>query len=444
MKYDSSLARSISRRRFLGGAAVAISLPPFESLLEKAYAQAGTRRQRLLTIFVPNGSVMADWVPAATGTGFTLSAMMTPFAKVKSKLLVLSNVANLPGEPGGNGDHAGGTGAAFTAVTPARADGAGIRCGISLDQVAANVLKAHTRTPSLQLGVQDGRNNGACEFQFSCVYENTISWADERHPLTQSTNPAAVFETLFAGLDPAVSAEARAMRQARRKSILDFVRTETAALIPRLGASDRPKLDELVTGIRDLERRIEVSPPVAGACGPPARPPQMVTDIPTRSRLMNELIATAFKCDATRVISHMIAPSFPGRSYAFMGVATDHHGCSHFSKPDDLDKYRKIQLWHLAQVADLLERLDAIPEESGTVLDNTFVIQTSDCGESRNHDHRHLPVLVAGGGGVFKMGRHLALPPRTPIANLFLSVLNGLGIPATTFGQDGTAPLTLS
>src|SRR5262245_49965957 len=156
---------------------------------------------------------------------------------------------------------------------------------------------------------------------------------------------------------------------------------------------------------------------------------------------MNDIMVAAFQCDLTRVISHQIAPSYPALSYGHMGVSGGHHSISHFHGGNDRALYRQIQLWHMEQVADLLQKLDAAPGDGGTLLDSTFVVQSSDVGSPSGHDHANLPVMVAGGGGVFKMGRHISYPAETPIANLFISVLNGLGVPTTTFGEDGKKPL---
>jgi hypothetical protein len=312
-----------------------------------------------------------------------------------------------------------------------------VRAGVSFDQVAAKVLGRLTPVPSLQLGVIPGRRTGVCEAGYSCVMESTISWADDRTPLPPVQNAAAVFDRMFQGFDPGASDAVRAARRARRKGLLDYVREETRLLILRLGRADAVKLDQLLSGIADLDRQLQSNSPI---CGAQVRPAEGL-DPNANARVMSQLVATAFQCDLTRVISNQIAPSYPAIPYGHMGVSGGHHSISHFPGPNDHDLYRRIQLWHMGIVADLLQRLDAVPEGGGTLLDHTFVVQTSDVGSPNGHDHSHLPVLVGGGGGVFKMGRHLEFPAETPIANLFISVLGGLGVPATTFGADGTGPL---
>jgi hypothetical protein len=438
---------TFARRAFFGGLGATIALPFFESLLDRksALAQAPpgpARKQRFLTIFLPDGVLMEEWVPAQTGPTFTLPPLLAPLAKFQNKLLVLSQLANIAGKPdNGTGDHACGTGACFTAMPPFRGDGAAIKNGISVDQAAANLLKQSTRIGSLQLGLEDGATSGDCEFGFSCLYENAISWASDRQGLPKTTSPTTVFNQIFAGQD--ANAQVRAEQLARKKSILDYLKQEAALLNGKLGTSDRAKLDQFLTSIRDLETQIVNSGTPMSACTTIPKPPADSTlDLPTRSRLMNDLIAAAFQCDATRVVSHMLGHAFPSRAYSFMGVNAKHHDLSHYADDSGKNDYRKVILWNMNQVADLLGKLDAIADGPGqTILDNTMVLLTSDCGESRNHDHTHIPVLVAGGAGVFKMGRHLAYPKNTPIANLFVSMLNAVGVQSTTFGSDGKAPL---
>ena len=443
-----------SRRLFLGGAGVAVSLPAFESLRiggRPAFAQgAGGRKQRILTIFLADGALMDEWTPKQTGANFELPPHLTPLAKVKSKIMVVSGLSNLPGKPdNGTGDHACGTAAAFTCAVPQRGDGPKIKNGVSVDQAAAETLRQNTRISSLQLGLEDGATSGDCEFGFSCVYENCISWANEKQALPKTVSPGQAFDQVFAGFDPTASAKVKADRLARKASVLDYVRGEATSLSAKLGATDRAKLDQMLSAVRDLEKQIQsdstmgANPAPAACASPGMRPVGGVgIDLPTRAMMMNGLITTAFQCDVTRVVSHMLGHAYPSRPYSFLGVNAKHHDVSHYFDDAAKDEYRRIVAWNMGVVADLLNRLDAIPDGDGaTVLDNTMVILTSDCGESRTHDHTHLPMLLAGGAGVFKMGRHVAAPGKT-VSSLFISVLNALGVPATTFGADGKAPLS--
>jgi hypothetical protein len=433
-------SRRLSRRQFLGGAAVTIALPPFQSLLgDRAYADAMASRKRVLTLFAPNGVYYPEW-PKPDG-GLEDAPLLEPLAAVKGKISVLTNLANLAGVPSdGTGDHAAGTGAAFNAVKVARADGAGIRAGISVDQAAARHLKQFTRIASLQFGVLPGKQASVCEFGYACLYENCISWLDETQALPPIYNPKAAFEQLFAGLDPASSTANQQLRLARRKSVLDYVREETSTLKGQLGRSDGLKLDQMLSGIGDLDRKLRALGGGGPRCGG-ASSADPGDDLDARGKLFNDVIVAAFQCDVTRVISHILAPPFPDISYTFLGAASGHHAASHWFDANQENDYRKICRWHMQQLGDLLGKLDAVPDGAGTLLDGTFVMQTSDCGYSHTHDHKNLPVVIAGGAGRFKTGRHVVYPPTTPIANLFISVLNAVGVPATRFGEDGTGPL---
>ncbi len=437
------------RRLILGGAGVALALPALESLSRRsARAQtAPARKQRMITVFLPNGALMEEWIPASQGD-LQLAPLMMPLAAFRKKLLVLSGLTNLPGKPdNGTGDHACGTAAAFTSSVPQRGDGALIRNGVSVDQAAAARLRQDTRLASLQLGLEDGATSGDCEFGFSCVYENAISWASDRQALPKTTSPATVFDQMFDGVDPAASEQARAARRARKTSVLDYVRTEATALSARLGRSDRQKLDQLLTGVRDLEKQIQrdAAGPAA-ACQQPGRPPEEAPDPTALSRLMNGLISIAFQCDITRVVSYMLGHAFPSRAYSFIGVNQKHHDASHYFDDAAKQDYRKIILWHMGVLADLLGRLEAMSDGNaggtgGTVLDSTLLVLTSDCGESRGHDHTNLPVLLGGGAGALKMGRHLAYGGQQTVGNLYLALLQTLGVAATSFGADGKSPL---
>jgi hypothetical protein len=422
-----------SRRRWLGGAAVALAVPPFESLLGRAYAQAA--RKRVVTIFAPNGVYMPQW--PRQSAPLEMTPLLAPLEPIKNKVIA-TNLGNAAAEPpGGAGDHACGAGAAFSCAPPAKADGADIRAGITVDQVAANHLKQFTRVPSVQLGILQGRQS-CVEAGYSCLYSNTLSWANEKQPLAPVRDPGAVFDQLFAGFDPAESEAARLARVARRTSVLDYVREEAALLKGKLGRADAAKLDEVVASVRDVEKRLQA--PAPGKCGL-ARPASPDGDFDAKARLVNDLIVAAFQCDATRVASNHIASPFPDVSYRFLGVSRGHHAASHYKgNPGKEADYQRICLWHVQMFADLCSKLNAVREDGGTMLDSTFVVQSSEVGDSNGHSHADTPVLLAG-GAPFKGGRSIAYPRGTPLAGLYLAVLGAAGVPATRFGSDGTAPL---
>jgi hypothetical protein len=429
--------RELGRRRFLGGAAVAVALPSFESLLGRAQAQAQAARKRVVAVFAPDGMYLPEW-PRQSGP-LPSTLLTQPLEPVKSKVIV-TNLANAAAEPpGGAGDHSCGAGASFTCLPPAKADGAGIRAGITFDQVAARHLGAQTRIPSVQFGILGGKPAGP-EAGYGSLYGSTLSWAGEKEPLAPELDPRAVFDRMFSGLDPGESEAARLARQARRTSVLDYVRAEAVVLQGRLGRADAAKLDQVVTSVREIEKSLQAGPAAGCRAAAPADPG---ADYDAKARLVNGLIVAAFQCDVTRVASNHIARPFPDVSYKFLGISTGHHGASHYRGNAGKEaSYKRICQWHMQMFADLCSKLDAVKEDAGTLLDSTFVVQASDVGDSNGHSHGDTPVVLAG-GAPFKGGRAIAFPPKTPLASLYLSVLQAAGVPATRFGSDGAAPLAI-
>jgi hypothetical protein len=436
------MKRTISRRLFLGGAGVVLGLPLFESLLDSR-AIANKFPKRFLAFYVPNGIHMAKWTPAATGSGYALTPILAPLAKVQPKLLVLSGLDNKPSRPDGPGDHAAGTAGFLTCRHVVKTEGKGIKNGISVDQLAAATLKQETRIGSLQLGTDGGSSVGDCDSGYSCAYARNISWASETQPLPKTVNPQVVFDLLFEGADPQASAAEKAKRQKYRTSVLDYVLADSKTLRPKLGASDRRKLDEYMAGVSDLEARIQKSS--MDQCTPIARPADNL-DYPTTVKTMCDLMVLAFQCDATRVITFMLGNAGSGRSYDFIGVAGAHHEISHHQNAQaNFDKLEKIDTWEVAQLAYLLEKMDGVKEANGaTMLDNSAVFFSSEIEDGNAHRHTNLPVILAGScGGAFKPGSHIGLKGGPPMANLFISILAALGISAQTFGDDGTGALAL-
>lgn len=436
----------LSRRAFLGGAGAVLALPALESLMpRKARAEPGDAR-RILTFYVPNGVHMPAWTPAEVGSVFTLPTILEPLAPHQAKIAVLSGLANLPARPDGPGDHAAGTSGFLTCRHVVKTEGADIQNGISMDQVAAAQVGQFTRIPSMQLGIDGGSSAGDCDSGYSCAYARNISWASETQPLPKAVNPQVVWDLLFGGFDPQASAEERARRQLYRTSVLDYVLGEASSLKPRLGTTDQRKLDEYMTGVSELEKKIQkaATAPVCTAIDrPPAAPPYQ-----EHVRLMLDLIALSFQCDATRVVSFMLGNAGSNRPYPFLDVngvpvSEGHHEISHHQDlQTNFEKLTAIARWEVEQLAYLVGKLDLIDEGNGTtVLDNTAVFFSSEIEDGNSHAHTNLPVVVAGSlGGAITTGRH-AVYQDQPMANLFISLLQGVGVETSTFGDDGTGPL---
>lgn len=435
----------LSRRSFLGGAAAAISLPMLEAMApfgSKAWAQ-NEPALRMLAYYVPNGMHMPSFTPADDGAGFTLSETLMPLANVRDDIVVITGLENIAARPDGPGDHAAGTGSFLTATHVFKTEGADIQNGISVDQVAANAIGAATPYASLQLGMDGGGSTGNCDSGYSCAYARNISWAGPQTPLPKTVDPTIVFDRLFAGFDPQATVEEREMRVRLKRSILDYAIEDTNKLKTRLGARDNLKLDEFLTGVRDLETRIADLDP-ASQCGVPDRPGGTY-NVTEKAQIMADLMVLAFQCDMTRVQSFMLANAGSGRQYDFLGITEGHHQISHHqSLQANYDMLRIINQWEIEQFAYLVERLKATPDgpDGGNLLENTCVFISSEISDGNRHNHDDMPVILAGqAGGAWQTGRHIRFGQNQPIANLFISMLNGVGVPTQTFGMDGTSQL---
>ena len=443
-KKDQNTGRWITTRRaFLGGAGAVLTLPFMESLLSKqAHAEDDTVR-RILAYYVPCGIHMAKWTPSSTGAGYELPEILAPLANVKDKLMVLSGLGNAPAKPDGPGDHASGTGAFLTNAHPFKTEGANISNGISMDQVAANKIGELTRIPSLQLGLEGGGGTGNCDSGYSCAYARNISWASATQPLPKITSPGVVFDQIFDGFDPEETSAQKAKRNKYRSSVLDYVLSDAKALQAKLGTTDKQKLDQYLSGVYDVEEKIKKSEtgPVCDIIDKPA------DDLPFQEHLtmMHDLMVLAMQCDATRVITFMMANAGSNRSYEFIGVSGGHHEISHHQgAQSNFDKLTLIDTWEMTQFAYLLEAMDKVEEADGrTLLENSSVFLSSEIEDGNSHSHFNMPILLAGtGGGLIKSGRHLEFPDQS-VGKLFLSMLQTVGVTDAGFG-DAQGALDLS
>ena len=442
------IPKQLSRRTALKGLGVTVALPWLEAMAPATLRAAGTAARgsapnRMAFLYVPNGINMEDWTPAAEGplTG-PLPHILKPLAKVKDDLLVLTGLtadkARSHGD--GGGDHARALGAFLTGAQPRKTDGTDIRAGISVDQVAAARLAHQTRLPSLEIGCEAGAMAGNCDSGYSCVYSSTMSWRSATQPLPKEVSPKLVFERLFSsGPDPK-----REERTARRKSVLDFVLADAKGLQNKLGATDSRKLDEYFSSVRDIEQRLaraEQMPPVTAPNGvetPSGKP----ADYAEHVRLMCDLLILGFQADVTRVATFVLANEGSNRTYPWAGVNEAHHGLSHHGNdPKKKQKIRDINTFHTTQLAYLLEKMKAIPEGDGTLLDHTMLAYGSGNSDGNRHNHEDLPVLVAGGGcGTIQGGRHVRFPKETPLNNLWLAMLDRMDVNVDTLG-DSTGTL---
>jgi len=443
--------REISRRTLLRGLGTAVALPWLEAMapaagVAAAGATAGHAPKRMAFLYVPNGAHMAAWTPKEEGAGFELPFILEPLKTFKDDLLVLSGLAQSGGEAHGDGggDHARSLASFLTGVHPLKTD-TNIRAGVSVDQVAAQKVGSFTRFPSLELGIERGAQAGACDTGYSCAYSSNISWRTPSSPMAKEVNPRLVFDRLFTAPGAGVSGSQRVRRDFYRRSILDFVSEDATQLRNRLGTTDRRKVDEYLTAVRELEIRVAGAGKGEPAADLPAnarRPPGIPQSYTDHVRLMADLMVLAFQGDVTRISTFVFANEGSTRAYPFIGVPEGHHDVSHHAgDPKKHEKIKTINRFHVEQFAYLLGKLKAIPEGEGSLLDNTMIVYGSGIGDGNRHNHNDLPILLAGrGGGTIKTGRHVKYGRNTPLNNLYVSMLHRMGAPTESLG-DSTGPL---
>ncbi|HLV79837.1 MAG TPA: DUF1552 domain-containing protein [Chthonomonadaceae bacterium] len=435
---------AIPRRTFLRGLGAAVSLPLLEAMLPLnalASSAAKSRPNRMAFIFVPNGMHMPAWTPQADGTGFALPSIMEPLKNVKDSLTVLTGLTQHNAEAlgDGGGDHARSAAAWLTGCHPRKTSGADIKAGISVDQLAAQKVGRITPFPSLELGCEPAATAGDCDTGYSCAYTSNIAWRSATMPLAHEVSPRLVFERLFGNGDPNATAQSRAQRRLEQRSILDFVMEDAHQLNSRLGVRDQSKLDEYFSSIREIEERLNrVEKSARQLPAPETLPTGVPSDMGEHIRLMYDMMTLAFQSDMTRICTFMIAHDGSNRSYPEAGVPEGHHDMSHHGgDPKKQEKIRLINHFHVTQLAYLLEKLQSIHEPEGTLLDNAMIVYGAGISDGNAHNHDNLPILLAGrGAGTIQTGRHVRYTDGTPMTNLFLSLLDRIGVRAETIGDS--------
>jgi hypothetical protein len=460
--------KPISRRTVLKGLGTAIALPCLEAMLPNmgfgaisAPTIAGPKR--LAWLYIPNGVDMSSWKPTTVGAGYDLTPTLQPLAPFKDKFNIISGLACTKANPNGDGpgDHARAQCAYLTGVQPRKSEGANIHLGISADQAAADKIGYLTRFPSLELGMEEGSQAGRCDSGYSCAYLHNLSWRNETTPMVKDCIPQSVFDRMFANGDPNESAEARAKQQERKKSVLDFALSDAKTLQSKLGTTDKRKVDEYLSSIREIEVRLtkvsqepEIKPP-EGTTRPEAFDLHGGTKkvgVSTSSinydkhlPLMIDMMIVAFQADLTRVITLPFADEESNQSYPWADAPVPHHGTSHhMGDPAKIALLAKINLYHMKHVAYLLQKLDSIKEGNGSVLDNSLIAYGSGNSDGQRHNHDNLPLLLFGkGGGSVRTGRHIQVDALTPINNLWLSMLEHVGVQRASLG-DSTGRISLA
>ena len=436
----------LPRRTFLRGVGAAIALPALEAMLPPLRALAGTRTfpRRMAFVYIPNGANMADWTPKEAGTDFELPFILEPLKPFQKDLQVLSGLAHDKARPNGDGpgDHARASASFLTGCQARKTAGADIKVGVSVDQIAAEKIGRQTRLPSLELSADRGRTSGSCDSGYACAYQFNLSWKTESTPLPPEVDPRLVFERLFTGRQGAESAGSHAARVRQRKSILDFVADDANQLKRKLGYTDNRKLDEYLTAVRELELRIERAERFSSALPDFSKPTGIPKENEEHLRLMYDLMALAFQTDTTRIATFIIAHDGSNRPYPNLGVAEGHHDLSHHGNNEEKkQKIARINRFHAAQFAYFLEKLKSAREGAGTLLDNCMIVYGGAIGDGNRHNHDNLPILLAGrGGGALQPGRHVRYDRETPMTNLYLAMLERMGVSAERVG-DSTGKL---
>jgi len=419
-------------------------MAPVVSKAATALESATGSPKRMVFVYVPNGANMADWTPSTVGSDFKLPLILEPLEPVQSDLLVVSGLAHDKARPNGDGagDHARASATFLTGCQARKTQGADIRVGVSVDQFAAARVGKMTRFASLELGCDRGKQVGNCDSGYSCAYSFNVSWKTESTPMPPEVNPRQLFDRLFGSGTRNEMITSKALREEYQKSVLDFVLDDARRLKANLGYTDRRKLDEYMTAVREMEQRIEKAKEFSEVLPGYTKPTGIPKDYEQHVRLMYDLLILALQTDQTRIASFIMAHDGSNRNYPFIGVSDGHHDLSHHGNDEaKKQKIAKINRFHITQFSYFLQKLKGIKETDGTLLDNCMVVYGSGIGDGNAHNHDELPVLFAGkGGGTIQTGRHIRFPRNTPMANLYLSMLERIGVHTDRIG-DSTGPL---
>ena len=429
--------KAIARRTFLRGAGAALALPFLDSMVP-AFAAPTEPVLRLGFVYCPNGMIMEHWWPAAEGRDYKLTPTLEPLAAFQDDFLVLSGLNQhiaypRPGE-GDNAPHERAGGAFLTGIHPTRNG----ELGVSVDQIAATQLGKETQLASLELALHDTDLVGQCEKGWNCAYMRTLSWRGSNSPLPNENNPRAVFERMFGDSDSNDPA-ARLSRNENDRSLLDSVTEATARLLKDVAPRDRAKLSEYLDSIRDVERRIQVAEEQSSRELPALeRPGGIPATFGEYARLMLDLEVLAFQTDLTRVITLMMGREQSDRSFREIGVPESHHLLSHHSNdPVKIGKVLQIDIFHAQIFAHFLDRLRSTPDGDGSLLDHSMIVYGSGISHGNGHSYEDLPILVAGGKAAqIRGGRHIRYPKDTPVTNLYMTLLDKLGIPVENVGDS--------
>ncbi len=440
-------SKRMDRRALLRGVGTALALPMLDAMAPGLLQSANPAPCRMAFLYVPNGIMMEHWIvdqkPGVTALPGTLPSVSSVLEPYRDDLLFIGGLTQNGGRALGDGpgDH-GRAGANYlTCVHPKKTNGRDLQAGISVDQIAAQRMQGKTRLASLELGCEEGVQGGSCDNGYSCAYSNSISWRTPSAPNPAEIRPRAVFERLFGAADVDPDPSRRARQAKYERSILDVVTGDAKRLSASLGGADRRKMDEYLDSIRDVEQRIQA----AERNRTPVKRPEMAapegsvpSDFGEHARIMIDLLTLAFQTDSTRVATLLLALEQSPRAYPEIGIPEAHHGLTHHQgDAEKIAKVIEINRYHVKQFAYLVQKFKATPDGDGTLLDHVMVSYGSGLSDGNAHDHANLPMVLAGRGcGTLKPGRYVRHPNETPMANLFIAMLDRMSVPVERLGDS--------
>lgn len=426
--------KHLSRRKVLRGLGASVGLPFLDAMVPAATALAQTAaapQPRMGFFYLPHGAIMEQWTPDREGTEFELKRILQPLADYKSRMTIVSGLDNKPAQS--SAVHAITPGTWLSCVPPRRSHAP--LGGVTADQVAAKHIGQDTALPSLELSTEERGGSAACDGTYGCSFGSTISFGSPTSPLPMEFSPKKLFQKLFGQGD---SPEERVEIADDYTSVLDMVMSEANDLRKKVGPQDQAMLDDYLTSVREIERRVQ-------KMGERDLTQYELPDIPVgipnfaeQISLMFDMVALAYQANITRVTSFMLAAEVSNQAYTHIGIPEAFHPLSHHNNaPENIEKLVQLQTWHSEVFARFLAKLDAIPDGEGSVLDNAIFLYGSNMSNSNVHDNFPLPSLVAGGGaGSLKGGQHLRYPDHTPLSNLLLTLLQRSGVPVESHGDS--------
>lgn len=419
---------------------------PWLDAMQPALTKPPVIKSRAVFVYSPNGMNMEAWRPSGKGLGATLGETLRPLESLRKRMTVFSGLGIDAGRAHGDGpgDHARAVSTFLTCAHPRKTGGADLHVGVSVDQLIASQVGGSSPFASLEVGMDRGQSAGICDSGYSCAYSNNVSWQAPDQPVAKEASARAVFARMFGDPELALSREQQQQQRDWDRSVLDLVLADAKSLRTKLGAGDRRKLEQYLESVRELEKRLQLVPDEEENTPVPEGLLASGGAFPEKLQLMYELVLLALATERTRVVTFMLGNGGSNRSYRFLGVPEGHHTLSHHGKVAvKQEAIAKIDRFHIEQFAMFLQRLVNQQDGDADLLSNSLVLYGSGISDGNRHDHHDLPMLLCGeGGGAAKARGHVEAPVKTPMANLYLSVMTAMGCKANQFADSsGVLPL---